>query len=119
MTSRMNLLRTLITSVFLYGCETWTVTAEMEKRISAFEMNCMRRLLQIHFSSHTANKTVRELMETYVGKQKSLLAIVKQRKLQWFGHVVRWKNSLTNTILQGGTGGSRKRGRQELSLNSY
>ena len=111
MTSRMHLLRALITSIFLYGCETWTVTAEMEKRINAFEMNCMRRLLQVHYTSHTSNVQIRELMERFIGKQKALLSIVKQRKLQWFGHLVRWKNSLANTILEGGTDGIRKRGR--------
>ena len=47
---RISLLRALITSVCLYRCETWTVNTEMENRISVFEMNCMRRLLQIHYS---------------------------------------------------------------------
>ena len=76
MTSRMHLLRALITSIFLYGCETWTVTAEMEKRINAFEMNCMRRLLQVHYTSHTSNIQIQELMEHHIGKQRALMTIV-------------------------------------------
>ena len=47
MKTRMSLLRALFTSVFLYGCETWTVNAEMVKRINSYEMNCRRRLLQV------------------------------------------------------------------------
>ena len=111
MKTRMGLLRALITSVFLYGCETWTLNAEMEKRINAFEMNCMRRLLQVHYTSHTSNKQVRELMLKYIGEHDHLLTIVKCRQLTWFGHVIRWKGSLANTMLQGGTDGCRKRGR--------
>ena len=111
MKTRMGLLRALITSVFLYGCETWTLNAEMEKRINAFEMNCMRRLFQVHYTSHTSNKQVREQMLKYIGEHDHLLTIVKCRQLTWFGHVIRWKGSLANTMLQGGTDGCTKRGR--------
>ena len=111
MKTRMGLLRALITSVFLYGCETWTPNVEMEKRINAFEMNCMRGLLQVHYTSHTSNKQVRELMLKYIGEHDHLLTIVKRRQLTWFDHVIRWKGNLANTMLQGGTDGCRKRGR--------
>ena len=111
MRTRMGLLRALVTSVFLYGCETWTLNAEMEKRINTFEMNSMRRLLQVHYTSHTSNIQIRELMQSYIGEHDNLLTIVKRRQLQWFRHVTRWKGSLANTILQGSTDGSRKRGR--------
>ena len=53
--ARMSSLRALITSIFVYGCE--TINAEMVKLINVFEINCMRRLLQIHYSSHTPNKS--------------------------------------------------------------
>ena len=109
--TRNSLLRALVTSVFLYGCETWTLNEEMEKRINSFEMNCMRRLLQVHCTSHTSNKQIRELITSYIGEHEHLLTIVKRRQLTWFGHVVRWKGSLANTLLQGGTDGCRKRGR--------
>ena len=111
MKTRMSLLRALVTSVFLYGCETWTLNAEMEKRINSFEMNCMRRLLQVHYTSHTSNKQISELMTSYIGEHEHLLTIVERRQLTWFGHVIRWKGSLANTLLQGGTDGCRKRER--------
>ena len=110
--TRMSLIQALVTSFFLYGCKTWTLNAEMEKRINSFEMNCMRRLLQVHYyTSHTSNKQIRELMTSYIGKHGHLLTIVKRRQLTWFGHVIRWKGSLVNTLLQGGTDGCRTRGR--------
>ena len=112
MKTRMSLLRALATSVFLYGCETWTLNAEkMEKRINSFEMNCMRRLLQVHYTSHTSNKQIRELMIGCIGEHEHLLTIVKRRQLTWFGHVIRWKGSLANTLLQGSTDFCRKKGR--------
>ncbi|XP_072039417.1 uncharacterized protein [Amphiura filiformis] len=79
MAARMSLLRALVISVFLYGCETWTLNAEMEKRINAFEMNCMRRLLQVHYSTHTTNKQVRAMMESFIGEHEHLISIVKRR----------------------------------------
>ena len=59
---RMRLLRALVTSVFLYGCDTWTLNAEIGKRINSFEINCMRRFLQVHYTSHTSNNKIRELL---------------------------------------------------------
>ena len=112
MKTRMSLLRALATSVFLYGCETWMLNAEkMEKRINSFEMNCMRRLLQVHYTAHTSNKQIRELMISCIGEHEHLLTIVKRRQLTWFGHVIRWKGSLANTLRQGSTDGCRKKGR--------
>ena len=95
--TRMSLLRALVTLVFLYGCATWTLNAEMEKRINSFEMNCMCRLLQDHYTFHTFNKQIRELMTSYIGEHEHLLIIVKRKQLTWFGHVIRWKGTLANT----------------------
>ena len=51
----------------------------MEKRINTSVINCMRKLSQVHYSSHTSNK--RELMEKYIGKQEHMLTIVKKEKV--------------------------------------
>ena len=47
--SKVKLMRTLISSTFLYACESWTLTAEIERRIQALDMRCYRRLLNISF----------------------------------------------------------------------
>ncbi|KAI8479301.1 hypothetical protein Bbelb_429730 [Branchiostoma belcheri] len=107
---KINLYKSLVASIFLYGCESWTTTAEAERRIEAFEMKCLRRILGISYLQRRTNESVRQEVEEVCGKQQSLLSTVKQRKLMWFGHVCR-HNTLAKTTLQGTVAGGRKRGR--------
>ena len=109
--TKHHLLRSLVIAVFLYAAESWTMNAEIEKRINAFELNCYRRLLGIHYTSHTPNTQVRELVASHIGRYDSLLTTAKKRKLRWFGHITRAKGTLANIILQGSVEGNRKRGR--------
>ncbi|CAH1240999.1 Hypp6277 [Branchiostoma lanceolatum] len=115
MSTKIRLLRCLVLSIFLYGAESWTLNAEIAKRINAFEMNCYRRLLRVHWTSHTTNKEVKERIHTLQGPLDSFLSLVKKKKLQWFGHVSRAKGTLANTILQGKAEGARPRGRPRRS----
>ena len=73
----------------------------MEKHINAFEINCMRVLL--HYKIR--DNKVRELMLKYIGEHDHMSTIVKRRQFTWFGHVIRCKGSLANTMLHGGTDG--------------
>ena len=88
-----------------------TLLAETEKRIQAFEMKCMRKLLCISYLEHKTNEFVRNKVESLVGPQEPLLTTAKGRKLAWFGHVTR-HNNLYKMILQGTVEGGRRRGRQ-------
>ena len=97
---------------FLYACESWTLTAELEKRTQAFEMRCYRRLLNISYKDHVTNEEVRRKIQAAIGEYDELLTLVKKRKLRWFGHVSR-SSGLAKTILQGTVKGKRKRGRQK------
>ena len=54
--SKVKLMRFLVISIFLYACESWTLTAELEKRMQAFEMRCYRRLLNISCKDHVTNE---------------------------------------------------------------
>ena len=112
--TKFKLFRSLVISILLYGCETWTLLAETERRIQAFEMKCLRRLLRISYLEHKTNDYVRSLVSSYVGPQEPLLTTVKRRKLAWFGHVTR-HDTLSKTILQGTVEGGRRRGRQRKS----
>ncbi|KAI8509548.1 hypothetical protein Bbelb_133960 [Branchiostoma belcheri] len=105
------LYKALVVTILLYGCETWTLLAETERKIQSFETKCLRRLLQISYKEHKTNKYVRELVQSLVGPQEPLLTTVRRRKLQRFGHITR-HTSLAKTILQGTLEGGRKRGRQ-------
>ena len=78
--SKFKLYKSLVTSIFLYGCETWTLLADSEKRILAFETKCLRKLLHISFLEHKTNEWVRSKINSLVGLQEPLLLTVKRRK---------------------------------------
>ena len=115
--TKVRLYKALITSIALYGCEAWTLTAELERRIQAFEMKCLRRILNINYRDRKTNEYVWQHIEAMAGKQEPLLATVKRRKMQWFGHTTR-HNSLPKTVLQGTVEGGRKQGRPRKSWMS-
>ena len=108
--SKVKLMRSLVISIFLYACESWT--AELEKRTQAFEMRCYHRLLNISYKDHVTNEEVHRKIQAAIGEYDELLTLVKKRKLRWFGHVSR-SSGLAKTILQGTVKGKRKRGRRK------
>ena len=111
LSSKIRLMRSLVTSVFLYAFETWTLTAELRGRIQAMEVRCYRKMLYISYKDHVTNEEVRAKIQQAVGPHEDLLTIVKRRKLQWCGHVSR-SSGLAKTILQGTVKGGRRQGRQ-------
>ena len=96
---------------FLYTCESWTLTAELQGRIQAMEMRCYRSTLHISYKDHVTNKEVRAKIQQAIIPHEDLLTIVKRRKLQWYGHVSR-SSGPAKTILQGTVYGRRRQGRQ-------
>ena len=88
--SKVKLMRTLILSTVLYACESWTLTAEIERRIQALEMRCIRRLLNISYKDHVPNEEVRNRTQNAVRVHDDLLTMVKKRKLRWYGHKILW-----------------------------
>ena len=105
-------MRSLVISIFLYACESWTLTAELEKRMQAFEMRWYRRLLNILYKDHVINEEVCRKIQAAIGEYDELLTLIKKWKLRWFGHVSR-SAGLAKTILQGIVKRKRKRGRQK------
>ena len=79
--SKVKLMRSVVISIFLYACESWTLTAELEKRTQAFEMRCYRRLLNISYKDHVTNEEVRRKIQAAIGEYDELLTLVKKRKL--------------------------------------
>jgi len=110
--SKVRLMRSLVLSIFLYACETWTLTADLQRRIQAMEMRCFRKILGISYKDQISNETVRATIRQATGSFEELLTIVKKRKLRWYGHVSR-TSGLAKTILQGTVNGGRKRGKQK------
>ena len=111
LSSNIRLMRFLVTSIFLYDCEPWTLTAELQRRIQAMEMSCFCKILLISYKDHVTNEEVRVKIQQAIGPHEDLLTTVKRRKLQWYGHVFR-SSDLAKTILQGTVKGGRRQGRQ-------
>ena len=111
LSSKIRLMRSLVISIFLYACETWTLTAELEKKIQTTEMRCFRRLLGISYRDHVTHEKVGNRIRQAIGPY-DLLTTVKKRKLRWYGHKTRSKG-LAKMILQGTAQEGRKRGRQK------
>ena len=98
--SKVKLMCSFVISIFLNACESWTLAAELEKRMQAFEMRCYRRLLIISYKDHVTYEEVRKKIQAAIGDYVELLALVKKRKLRWFGHVSR-SSGLAKITLQG------------------
>ena len=110
LSSKIRLIRSLVTSVFLYAYESWTLIAELQRRIQAMKMRCYRKILHISYEDHVTNKEVHTKIQRATGPHEVLM-IVTRRKLQWYGHVSR-SSRLAKTILQGTVKGGRRQGRQ-------
>ena len=82
-------MRSLVTSIFLYACESWILTAELQRRIQAVEMRFYRKILHISYKDHATNEEVRAKIPQAIGPHEDLLTSVKRRKLPWYGHVFR------------------------------
>ena len=108
---KTNPMKSLITSIALYGCESWTYNKMLEKRIEAFEMRCFRRLLGIVWRERISNDEVRNRIINIIGQYEPLLEIARRRKLQWFGHITRRPGTLAHTTMHGMVEGRRGRGR--------
>ena len=111
LSSKIRLMRSLLTSIFLYACESRTLTAELRRRIEAMEKRCYRKILHISYKHHVTNEEVRAKIQQATGPHEDLLTIVKRCKLQWYGLVSR-SSGLAKTILQGTVSGGRRQGRQ-------
>ena len=89
LSSKIRLMRSLVTSIFLCACESWTLTAELHRRMQAMEMGYYRKILHISYKDHVTNEEVRAKIQQAVGSHKDLLTTVKRRKLQLYSHVSR------------------------------
>ena len=111
LSTKIRLNKCYIWSIFMYGCETWTLTVSVEKRIEAFEMWLYRRITR---TSWKEKKTNQEILEKLNLTQTELLKTIKQRKLSYYGHIRRHE-TIQKKILEGKVNGKRSRGRKRKS----
>ena len=100
----------MVFPVVMYGYESWTVKKAECRRIDAFELWCWRRLLRVPWTARRSNQSI--LKEISPGI--SLEGIMLKLKLQYFGHLMWRVDSLAKTLMLGGIGGRRRRGRQRM-----
>ena len=112
LSSKIQLMYSFVTLIFLYACESWTLTAELQRRIQAMEMRCYHKILHISYKDHVTKEEVRAKIRQAIGPHEDLLTMVKRCKLQWYGHVC-YSSGLAKTILQGTVKGGRRQGRQK------
>ena len=106
--TKVRLVKAMVFPVVMYGCESWTVKKVECQRIDAFELWCWRRLLRVPWTARRSNQSI--LKETSPGCSLEGLRL----KLQYFGHLMRRVDSLEKTLMLGGIGGKRRRGRQKM-----
>ena len=102
----------MVFPVVMYGCESWTVKKAECWRIDAFKLWCWRRLLRVPWTARRSNQSI--LKEISPGS--SLEGLMLKLKLQYSGHLMRRVVSLEKTLMLGGIGGKRRRGRQRMRL---
>ena len=108
--SKIRLMHSLVSSIFLYACESRTLTAELQRRIQAMDMRCHCKILGISCKDHVTNEEVRAKIQQAIGPHEDLTT-TKRHRLQWYGHVS-LSSGLAKTIFQGTTKWERRQGRQ-------
>ena len=102
----------MVFPVVMYGCESWTVKKAEHQKIDAFELWCWRRLLKVPGTTRRSNQSILKEISPGISLEGMMLKL----KLQYFGHLMRRVDSLEKTLMLGGIGGRRRRGRQRMRL---
>ena len=108
--TKVRLVKAMVFPVVMYGCESWTVKKAECQRTDAFELWFWKRFLRVPWTARRSNQSI--LKEISHGC--SLEGLMLKLKLQYFGHLTRRVDSLEKTLMLGGIGGRRRRGRQRM-----
>ena len=108
--TKVCLVKAMVFPVVMYGCESWTINKAEHRRIDAFELWCWRRLLRVHWTARRSNQSIlKEIRPEY-----TLEGLMLKLKLQYFGHLMQRVDPLKKTLMLGGIGGRRRRGRPRM-----
>ena len=106
--TKIHLVKAMVFPVVMYGCESWTVKKAECQRIDAFELWCWRRLLRFPWTARRSNQSILKKISPGCSLKGLML------KLKYFVHLMQRVDSLQKTLMLGGIGGRRRRGRQRL-----
>ena len=107
---KVHLVKAVVFPVVMYGCESWTVKKAERRRIDAFELWCWRRLLRVPWTARRSNQSILKEINPGISLEGMMLKL----KLQYFVHLMWRVDSLEKTLMLGGIGGRRERGRQRM-----
>ena len=110
LSTKVRLVKTMVFPVVMYGCESWTVKKAECRRIEAFELWCWRRLLRVPWTAKRSNQSILKEINPGCSLEEMMLKL----KLQYFGHLMRRVDSLEKTLMLGGLGGRKRRGRPRM-----
>ena len=106
--TKVHLVKAMVFPVVMYGCESWTVKKAECRRIDAFELWCRRRLLRVPCTARRSSQSIRKEINPGI----SLEGMMIKLKLQYIGHLMQRVDSLEMSLMLGGIGGRRRKGRQ-------
>ena len=108
--TKVCLVKAMIFPMVTYGCESWTVKKAECQRIDAFELWCWRRLLRVPWTARRSKQSILKKISSGISLEGMMLKL----KLQYFGHLMQRVDSLEKTLMLGGIGDRRRRGRQRM-----
>ena len=108
--TKVHPVKAMVFPVVMYGCESWTVKKAERQRIDAFELWCWSRLLRVPWTARRPNQSILKEIRPGISLEGMMLKL----KLQYSGHFMRSVDSLEKTLMLGGVGGRRRRGRQRM-----
>ena len=108
--TKVCLVKVMVFPVVMYRCESWTVKKAERRRINAFELWCWRRLLRVPWTARRSNQSILKEISPVCSLEGMMLKLI----LRYFGHLMQRVDSLEKTLMLGGIGGRRRRGRQRM-----
>ena len=108
--TKVRVVEAMVFPVVMYGCESWTVKKSERRRIDALELWCWRRLLRVPWTARRSNQSILNEISPGIALEGMMLKL----KLQYFVHLMWRADSLEKTLMLGGIGGRRRRGRQRM-----
>ena len=108
--TKVHLVKAMVFPVVMYGCESWTIKKAECRRIDDFELWFWKRLLRVPWTTRRSNQSILKKINPEISLERMMLKL----KLQYFGHLMRRVDSLDNTLMLGGIGGRRRRGRPRM-----
>ena len=108
--TKVRIVKAMVFPVIVYGCESWTVKKAECQRVYAFELWCWRRLLRVPWTARRSKQSILKEISPGISSEVMMLKL----KLQYFDHLMRRVDSLEKTLMLGGIGGRRRKGRPRM-----